>query len=618
MPRRKSPASTGPLPPGPATTKDGFDWPIDIPTRLETADHDGQAEARCSRLRAMTDGVQWNFLTLYSGFECPRESIRCGHRGLKSMHPGWHMPPPKHHSTCDNGALQLKILKKISSTMDDGKSCNFADLNDRLPQDVCEKLDELEVGQTAKVAAKRKCREAQYTCLQEHKSIAWTPASVSWCHQHNDFCSIFMREFADAATSTAQVDLVPGQAASSSAASSGTPGTTRKLPECAPASSPSRRKVGGDDDGSSSPPKGLKRSASEMDSAIDEGQPGVVDEPPRKQLRISIAGTCCQGWSSEGKQLREAHHSERAHAVYQIERERACQFNKEDGFMQECIPLYAWESKLAHPLAATHTTRRILVGPKLLGYPANRQRSFVIGVGNNGRIRWVGPEQQHVQQDFESIFARKVVATANIYLNASDQEINQELRRKAAVQKNFWPAEYNAIEAIRNGAQVLEECLFPGSYCYYGDWEAVRVQEGMADKAWFADCDHRPGPKAPRGGSAFPVVLCHGSVVAHHLGRLVTIKETLSSHGFHLHSGDASSTWGVSPMAAILGEASIRQLSTLSGNGMHLPSVLAVFCYMLANCVWVEDLPRSVQEVCLGRRGGTQFFEDIGDEEDME
>ena len=77
-------------------------------------------------------------------------------------------------------------------------------------------------------------------------------------------------------------------------------------------------------------------------------------------------------------------------------------------------------------------------------------------------------------------------------------------------------------------------------------------------------------------------------------------------------------TWGVSPHKAILQDiCTDTVLAELSGNGIHLPSLLAVHLWTLSNVAWREDVAEEKAEVDLTRKGATVFFDtedfDFGD-----
>ncbi len=51
---------------------------------------------------------------------------------------------------------------------------------------------------------------------------------------------------------------------------------------------------------------------------------------------------------------------------------------------------------------------------------------------------------------------------------------------------------------------------------------------------------------------------------------------------------------------------------------MHIPTVWAVYLYMLMNTVWRAEVAPSVSEVPVGRRGGTCFLEEVAEDEKEE
>lgn len=152
-------------------------------------------------------------------------------------------------------------------------------------------------------------------------------------------------------------------------------------------------------------------------------------------LRVNIAGTCCQGWSSQGLQWRGAHPSERAHSVWLCERLAAAKNGLEDLFIHECTPGYDFQ-KLVTALNGTHSLFRIVLSPRQLGHPVQRARAFSFGVSKK-TLCWLGPEDpDDIQKDFDALFHRRLMCSADVFMNASKDEANAELRRMAAAQKN--------------------------------------------------------------------------------------------------------------------------------------------------------------------------------------
>ena len=133
-----------------------------------------------------------------------------------------------------------------------------------------------------------------------------------------------------------------------------------------------------------------------------------------------------------------------------------------------------------------------------------------------------------VQRDFNCLFARKVVGTGSIYMNASDADINAEMMRRAKTQKHYWPPSFDAAEVIRDGTDLMKECMCPGQYDRYMQWEEIRVSAGLEKDDFFSDPDHYPKSKGPVGGSMLPVELRHHSMVSHKAQRFLTPYEVLS------------------------------------------------------------------------------------------
>lgn len=104
-------------------------------------------------------------------------------------------------------------------------------------------------------------------------------------------------------------------------------------------------------------------------------------------LRVNIAGTCCQGWSSQGLQWRGAHPSERAHSVWLCERLAAAKNGLEDLFIHECTPGYDFQ-KLVTALNGTHRLFRIVLSPRQLGHPVQRASVLLWGFQEDSVLAW--------------------------------------------------------------------------------------------------------------------------------------------------------------------------------------------------------------------------------------
>ena len=333
--------------------------------------------------------------------------------------------------------------------------------------------------------------------------------------------------------------------------------------------------------------------------------------PLQKALRVHFAGACCQGWSSMGSRQMFAHPSERPHAIWVTERERAGQLDLEDLFILEQSPRYKWEDKLSN-LSDTHELRRLLISPEMLGILSRRLRAYVIGISKIS-LQWIGASPERVQEEFDAIFRVALRASARAFMNAEMPEVEEFHRRRAELQGNFWPRDFAFEPAYRATLQhpekksdLLMECMGLNCFKRFEAYEAARSKAGL-DQC-FSDLQQNESYAAPVS-SSMPVELRNTLVVSHVARRLLTPLEVLSQHGFHVHDKTAMK-WGLSPVRGAIESAGVAawQIGKVSGNGQSLPVVQAVWLYALTHTK-VKHVQRSVPEIRLGRRGGTVFFD---------
>ena len=533
---------TGPRPParacvfpeGPKSAADLQNWPSDMLERsVGAAEVDEAAAMRRLRMRRWLHNCNLQLTSDYSGFECFRESLRCGYQACGQHFKDWKILSPRWERSCDIDPCAQDILVWYSNEFDHGESCVLPDLNARLDADAVAKLDELEPPKEASLETKVANRKSQEEYIQSNKEVLFHAGSTSPCLVHG--CGCFT------------------------------------MP---------RSNLGSDE--------------------------GAIS------LRVNTAGTCCQGWSAEGKQERQGHISERAHAIWIGEREQMAKIQLEDAFVQECTVFYPWIQKIKQPLENTHKCVRIKTSPVLIAVPSNRPRSLVTGL-SLATLVWVGPEDDdEVQREFDEIFRRRCVATADVFLNAGEDEINNEMRRLALVQGHCWPDDFNVLDAIflEETTDIMLQCLPPGGFSRYRDWEKKRKLKG--GDCFLADCHHNVHSKGPQCGSVFPCELRATTVVAHHLGRMVTPYEQLAAHGWHMHDVPGSQ-WPVSPVRKYFDKLSKGAIGRLAGNGISLPVAWCVWLYMLGNIAAREQPRVSHAEAALIRDKDSEedLFEDL-------
>lgn len=181
------------------------------------------------------------------------------------------------------------------------------------------------------------------------------------------------------------------------------------------------------------------------------------------------------------------------------------------------------------------------------------------------------------------------------------------------MQKVFWPSNYDPLQDIENGdgERLLMGILAPGAFQRYQGFEKLRQEKQKG--VFFSDIDHNPSTKGPTASEIFPTELRHGTVMAHHRGRPCTQWEVLSSHGFLMHVDVCA--YGESPVRPVLEGLSKGEVSKLSGNGMSLMCVWAVWLYLLMHTGHKSVLSKLQREVPLGAKGGTRFFDEGSDQE---
>ena len=534
-PRKKARTCFQKWPDGPSCRLGVSNWPCELLDRTVTgSDISDLAAQRQLRLRTWLHNCLWQLTSDYSGYECFREALRCGHQACAERFSSWSVLPPKWRRSCDNDRRAQQILVWYAKEFDNGESCVLVDINDRLGEDAIKVLDGLEPAEKADFKEKARCRQAQLDWLDANKSSLFHAESTGKCLVH---------------------------------------------------------------------PSGRCHTFRPLDL---EGSGSVTT------LRVNVAGTCCQGWSNEGKQERHAHVSERPHAVWLCERQEAATQLLEDAFIQECTVLYPWIEKIKKPLVKTHNVVRIKVSPVDLAIPTNRPRSLVIAT-SLATLVWLGPDGdgKDVQLDYDEIFHRNCVATGDVFLNADEAEINAEMHRLANVQGHAWPVDFNVLDEIYLEEDLMLQCLPPGGYARYRQWENYRKERYPKDCTFLADCHHNAQSKGPAGGVNFPCELRTSCVIAHHLGRFVTPFEQLAAHGWHMH--DIGGKWPASPVRKYMDTLTKGVIGKLAGNGISLPVAWSVWLYMLSNIA-----PREVPTLsdAEGRLCRGEFVEELDDDWD--
>jgi hypothetical protein len=263
--------------------------------------------------------------TDYSGIDFPREAIRMSLPAVTSFLQR-DIADVQYVRACDWGPLQHKALCKQSVLLDQGRSCVFKDLNDRLHPDIQRWLDMVAPVKETKtehaLAANNKITEH----LAQNSSWAFNRDATSYCSVHKRQCPAYPAQVAKRAAAQAMEMEASLASASSDSHLASRPGQ------------------GGDSSGHSSCTQKLdgsshNRPASEAKASpvawYEEMNAMDVDSDAPAKLALSIGGLTCTDYSPLGKQKRGAGLQERHAAVWMQERRQLAQWLLEDIFFTE-------------------------------------------------------------------------------------------------------------------------------------------------------------------------------------------------------------------------------------------------------------------------------------------
>lgn len=303
-------------------------------------------------------------------------------------------------------------------------------------------------------------------------------------------------------------------------------------------------------------------------------------------LRVSAAGVCCQGWSSEGQGTAKGHTAELPHTIWLQERHEFFTRNDEDVCFSECTPRYPGKAVLQQKLGDMATVVGVVTGPELQGWPCKRQRVLTAAI-NNSTTRWLGPPPEKVPQDFAKRFHRSVQLNGDVLFRASGAEVNQEYSSLANSRK--FATSLAEITAMPKD-EVLTRVLPPGGIQRMRDWhERMESLTGHAGLL-VADLDHNT-TAGSSAGLDWPVQLTHGSICLLKENitdwRLATGLECFGAMGFNMHPHD-DCKFPRSKLFPYLKQLPPYQQKMLSGNGMHLLTQASFVMYVLANVAPVD------------------------------
>ena len=165
----------------------------------------------------------------------------------------------------------------------------------------------------------------------------------------------------------------------------------------------------------------------------------------------------------------------------------------------------------------------------MLGWPVRRTRLFTVGL-NKRTMAWLGPDQDDVAADFLRFYGVDLNLTADVFLVATDNEV-EEAKSMMAARRGF--------SGSSNQQMKLHEVYAPGHLIRYQDYEKYRaqcVESGqISGKSFFADLDQNLGRGASTPGEVLPSCLTHWTIHAWSAERMVLNQEVYLAHGFNMY-----------------------------------------------------------------------------------
>ena len=300
-------------------------------------------------------------------------------------------------------------------------------------------------------------------------------------------------------------------------------------------------------------------------------------------LSVNAAGNCCQAWSIAGKRAGHAHESQLTFLIWTAVRQQLASRGAESLFFQECTPGFDAAGMISRPLSSSHKVVHVTIGPRLLGWPANRDRELSAGLSLQELV-WLGPSSQdEIQQEFESLFGRSCCLTGRVFFQAPEDEMKRWIAAK--MQKMGRVAQDVPV----SGPGMFQQVLTPHQLQRLEAYSRLQPERAsLHDGTFIADLDHWPDSGGPSCGARFPTLLTRGTIVDLGSGRLALSMDRFLSLGFHTYASLSQEYhW---PGTEFVKTLPNRQCHLLSGNSQSVPAILAWYLYVFANTARREPM----------------------------
>ena len=450
------------MPKGPESFEELMEWPSFILKEV-VADED-----RKRRLfQVFRQGL--SVTSAYSGMDAPRECLTQVAEAMRIGYEFW--PHIEFLHSCDIAELPQKVLLWLAMNVDSAQSCVFADLEDRLPEDARDHLQNLAPPESADKETKAAAYLEMWAYLHDNRQACFHQFGTSFCLVHQRQCRVL-----------------------------------------GPATVP-------------------EAESQELDPISSSPGGGLVSSGPWNPFKLNLAGTVCKGWSYAGGRLQFSHSSERPHAIWSAERKARAEQNAEDAFVQECTLGYPVEEKLRDKLGDTHEIVMVKTGPESQGWPTTRPRSLTAGF-NKKRWTWAGPSTDlAIQQEFDLLFSRSTELTGDVFFQADSDRVRKDIFLRLA--RRGGAADVG--QELQFDKDLLLEVLPPGAVQRLIQYEQqMPSKQGIESGAFLCDVNQWPDQGCSTAGPWFPCQLTHATVVSMQKMRPAVGLEYLAAQGFHV------------------------------------------------------------------------------------
>ena len=182
------------LPPGPSTLAEAMAWPSYVYNALFAEGSPG-CEERKACLFEILHKHGLHVYSDYSGMDCPRFAMdeMCHFIDDQNAKNGCEAKcRVVYKRACDNGTYPSEWLTAVSHELDNGESCLFYNIEERLDKEASAELNKWAPKEDSSQVCKQKAYEAMSQCLSSRISAGLFHAgNSSHCSIHEDQCPVF-------------------------------------------------------------------------------------------------------------------------------------------------------------------------------------------------------------------------------------------------------------------------------------------------------------------------------------------------------------------------------------------------------------------------------------------